>query len=77
MDTANRNDNRRGQAAASAALREAQLTAQNVNHEADSAINALTETLKSVETRLKAAQSAIQNASKQQSYAWSESPSGQ
>lgn len=76
MDTANRNGNRRGQADASAALREAQLTAQNVNHEADSAINALTETLKSVETRLKAAQSAIQNASKQQSYAWSESPSG-
>ena len=77
MDTANRNGNRRGQAAESAALREAQMAAQNVNHEADKTINALTDALNSVNTRLKAAQSAIQNASKQQSYAWSESPSGQ
>ena len=50
--------------------------AQNVNHEADSAINALTETLRSVETRLKAAQSAIKQSSKQQQYAWNESPAG-
>ena len=76
-ETAKLSGNRRSQKSAYSNLHKLQETAQNVNHEADSAINALTETLKSVETRLKAAQSAIQNASKQQSYAWSESPSGQ
>lgn len=75
-ETAKLGNNRKAQKSAYANLQRLQETAQNVNHEADSAINALTETLKSVETRLKAAQSAIQNASKQQSYAWSESPSG-
>lgn len=67
---------RSAQSSALQNLQAAQTAAQNVNHEADSAINALTETLKNVEARLKAAQSAIQNASKQQNYAWSESPSG-
>lgn len=67
---------RSAQSSALQNIQAAQTAAQNVNHEADSAINALTETLKNVEARLKAAQSAIQNASKQQNYAWSESPSG-
>lgn len=75
-ETAKLGGNKSSQKAAYEKLQNLQQTAQNVNHEADSAINALTETLRSVETRLKAAQSAIQNASKQQSYAWSESPSG-
>ena len=76
-ETAKLGNNRKAQKSAYANLHKLQETAQNVNHEADSAINALTETLKSVEARLKAAQSAIQSASKQQQYAWSESPSGQ
>lgn len=58
-------------------LQEAQNAAQNVNHAADMAINALTVTLKSIETRLKAAQSEIQKQSKQNRYAWSEAPSGE
>lgn len=75
--TAKLGNNRKAQKSAYANLQNLQQTAQNVNHEADSAINALTETLRSVETRLKAAQSAIKQASKQQSYAWAESPSGE
>lgn len=51
--------------------------AQNVNHAADSAIAALTETLRSVESRLKAAQSFLQNQSKRQRNAWSEAPAGE
>ena len=58
-------------------LQAAQNAAQNVNHAADSAISALTETLKGIEERLKAAQNFLKNQSKQQNYAWSESPSGQ
>lgn len=76
-ETAKLGNNRKAQKSAYANLQNLQQTAQNVNHEADSAINALTETLRSVETRLKAAQSAIKQASKQQSYAWAESPSGE
>lgn len=76
MESAKLSGNRREQISANAALRDAQASAQNVAHEADSAIAALTETLKSVETRLKAAQSAIKQSSKQQQYAWNESPAG-
>lgn len=68
MDTANRNGNSRGQAAASAALREATETAQNVSHEADSAINALTETLRRVETKLKQASSFLESTRKQNQF---------
>lgn len=75
-ETAKLGNNRKAQKSAYANLQNLQQTAQNVNHEADSAINALTETLRSVETRLKAAQSAIKQASKQQQYAWNESPAG-
>ena len=75
-ETAKLRGNKRSQKAAYDNLHKLQETALNVNHEADSAINALTETLRSVETRLKAAQSAIKQSSKQQSYAWAESPSG-
>lgn len=76
-ETAKLGNNRKAQKSAYANLQNLQQTAQNVNHEADSAINALTETLRSVETRLKAAQSAIKQASKQQQYAWNESPAGE
>lgn len=76
-ETAKLGNNRKAQKSAYSNLHKLQETAQNVNHEADSAINALTETLRSVETRLKAAQSAIKQASKQQQYAWAESPSGE
>lgn len=75
-ETAKLGKNSKAQKSAYANLHKLQETAQNVNHEADSAINALTETLRSVETRLKAAQSAIKQASKQQQYAWNESPAG-
>ncbi len=76
-ETAKLSGNKRSQKSAYSNLHKLQETARNVNHEADSAINALTEALNSVNTRLKAAQSAIKHASKQQSYAWSESPSGE
>ena len=75
-ETAKLGKNSKAQKSAYANLHKLQETAQNVNHEADSAINALTETLRSVETRLKSAQSAIKQASKQQQYAWNESPAG-
>ena len=66
----------RGQGAAQAALNEAQSTALEVSHSADRAIAALTKTLKDVESRLKAAQTAIESQSKQTRYAWSEAPAG-
>lgn len=76
-DTARLGGNRRAQQAALGGLRDAQAAAQNVNHAADSAIAALTETLRSVESRLKAAQSFLQNQSKRQRNAWSEAPAGE
>ena len=66
----------KGQGAAQAALNEAQSTALEVSHSADRTIAALTKTLKDVETRLKAAQTALENQSKQGRYAWSEAPAG-
>lgn len=76
-DAAKLGGNRGAQQSAFSGLQSAQNAAQDVNHAADSAINALTETLKSVEERLKAAQNFLKNQSKQQNYAWSESPAGQ
>ena len=76
-ETAKLSGNKRQQKSAYSNLHKLHETAQNVNHEADSAINALTEILRSVETRLKSAQSAIKQASKQQQYAWNESPAGE
>ena len=76
-DAAKLGGGRREQQSAFSGLQSAQNAAQDVNHAADSAINALTETLKSIEERLKAAQNFLKNQSKQQNYAWSESPSGQ
>lgn len=67
----------KGQAAAQTALDEAQAAALSVNADADRLIAALTKTLKDVETRLKAAQTAIENQSKQGRYAWSEAPAGE
>lgn len=75
-DAARLGGNRTEQQSAFSNLQSAQDAAQNVNHAADMAINALTETLRSVETRLKAAQNEIQKQSKQERYAWSEAPSG-
>ena len=66
----------RGQGAAQAALNEAQSAALEVSHSTDRAIAAMTKTLKDVETRLKAAQTAIESQSKQTRYAWSEAPAG-
>ena len=76
-DAARIGGGRREQQSAFSGLQSAQNAAQDVNHAADSAINALTETLKGIEERLKAAQNFLKNQSKQQNYAWSESPSGQ
>ena len=76
-DAARIGGDRGAQQAAFGGLQEAKDAALNVNHAADMAINALTETLKSVETRLKAAQNEIQKQSKQERYAWSEAPSGE
>jgi len=67
---------RSSQAGSFNALQSAQNAAQNVNFAADKAITALTETLKNVEARLKAAQSYLESQSKQQRNAWSEAPSG-
>jgi len=76
-DAARIGGSRGEQQSAFSGLQAAQNAAQDVNHAADSAINALTETLKGIEERLKAAQNFLKNQSKQQNYAWSESPSGQ
>ena len=75
-DAAKLGGNRGEQQSAFAGLQSAQNAAQDVNHAADTAINALTETLKSIEARLKAAQNYLKTQSKQQNYAWSEAPSG-
>lgn len=66
----------KGLAGAQGALNEAKSTALEVSHSADRTIAALTKTLKDVESRLKAAQSAIESQSKQTRYAWSEAPAG-
>ena len=76
-ETAKMNGSRGEQASKGTVLQNAQRYAQDVSHEADKTIAALTETLRSVDARLKAAQNAIKQSSKQQQYAWSESPSGQ
>lgn len=67
---------RRAQASALAGLQGAKDMALEVDRTADSAINALTATLKSVEARLKAAQNYLESQSKQQRNAWAEAPSG-
>ena len=66
----------KGLAGAQGALNEAQSTALEVSHSADRTIAALTKTLKDVESRLKATQTALENQSKQTRYAWSEAPAG-
>lgn len=77
MDAARLGGNRGTQQSAFANLQAAQDAAQNVNHAADTAINALTATLKNVEARLKAAQNFLESQSKQQRNAWSEAPAGE
>lgn len=76
MNAARLGGKRDAQRSAFGNLKAAQDEAQNVNHAADSAINALTATLKSVEARLKAAQNYLESQSKRQRNAWSESPAG-
>lgn len=66
----------KGLAGAQDALNEAKSTALEVSYSADRTIAALTQTLKDVESRLKAAQTAIESQSKQTRYAWSEAPAG-
>ena len=75
-DAAKLGGNRGAQQTAFSGLQSAQNAAQDVNHAADSAINALTETLKNIEERLRAAQNYLKKQSGQQGYAWSESPAG-
>ena len=76
-ETAKLSGDGRQQLAAHQSLKQAQDAAQNVNVAADSAINALTDTLRSVEARLKAAQNFLERNSKQQQNAWSETPAGE
>lgn len=75
-DAARLGGSRRAQQSALGSLQAAQGAAQDVNHAADRAIAALTETLRSVENRLKAAQSFLESQSKQQRNAWAEAPAG-
>ena len=75
-DAARLGTSRSAQSSALANLQQAQSAAQNVNFAADSAINALTQTLQAVEARLKAAQSVLDRQSKQQRSFQSESPPG-
>lgn len=77
MDAARLGGNRGTQQSAFSNLQAAQDAAQNVNHAADTAINALTATLKKVEARLKAAQNFLESQSKQQRNAWNEAPAGE
>jgi len=58
-------------------LQAATVAAQNVDHAADTAINALVEALNGVEQRLKAASSYLEKTGKQQRAAWEEAPAGQ
>ena len=76
-DAARMGGGRQAQASALAGLREAKDTALDVDHAADRAIAALTQALKGVEARLRAAQSAIESQSSRQRYAWSEAPAGE
>lgn len=75
-DAARLGGSRRAQQSALGSLQAAQGAAQDVNHAADRAIGALTETLRSVEARLKAAQGFLESQSKQQRNAWAETPAG-
>ncbi|MBR2939391.1 MAG: hypothetical protein IKC15_05990 [Kiritimatiellae bacterium] len=75
-DAAKLGGNRREQQSAFSGLQSAQNAAQDVNHATDTAINAMTATLKSIESRLKAAQNFLEKQSGQERYAWSEAPAG-
>ena len=66
----------KGLAGAQGALADAQSTALSTNASADRLIAALTKALNDVNTKLKAAQTAIESQSKQARYAWSEAPAG-
>ena len=66
----------KGLAGAQGALADAQSTALSTNASADRLIAALTKALNDVNTKLKAAQTAIESQSKKTRYAWSEAPAG-
>lgn len=70
------NGDRRGAASAAGTLHAAEAAAKDVSYEADKAIAAMTEALKDVERRLKAAQSHIENVSGRERAAWAESAGG-
>lgn len=76
LDLARANGDRAGQRTATAALREAQNAADEVNHATDGAIQALTKTLKDVEMRLKAAQSHLERSNSQRRAWEADAPSG-
>ncbi|MCR5751923.1 MAG: hypothetical protein K6G91_08165 [Kiritimatiellae bacterium] len=75
-DNARLNGDRRGMAAGLSGLQAAQEAAQNVHHGADTAINAMVETLKEVERRFNAVKSYLDHYGKRQEAAWSEAPAG-
>lgn len=68
--------NRATQTSAYQNLQSATINAQNVGAEADATIKALNETLRSIESRLKAAKDHLEKQSGQTKYAWSEQPAG-
>lgn len=77
LELAKLNKSKRGQVEANKALIAAQQAADGVNREADGMLKTLNETLNKIDSRLKAAQSYLQNQSKQQRNAWSEAPGGE
>ncbi len=75
-DLAQANGDRRGAAAAYKNLHSAEAAANEVNFEADKAIESMTAALKDVARRLKAAQSHLEQAAGRESAAWAESAGG-
>lgn len=73
-DLAARGDNRAATVGALGDLQSAKDAALEVDAAVDGTIKSLTETLKNIETRLKAAQSYMESQSKQTRFAWSEQP---
>ena len=74
-ETAKLSGNKRQQKSAYEKLQNLQQTAQNVNHIADSAINALNETLKEIERKFNAAASVYNRGQKQNQFDMAERPS--
>lgn len=76
-ETADMSGNRRDRAAAGEALRAAEVSAQNVNHEADKTINAVNTALNGIASKLKQFQHIVENFEKRTNASQAESVSGQ